>query len=291
MKPISQLHYSKISWNQIARSHVLPALILTALLSLSTSLVSFNTAIAAPHSSGTARQERSQSDRLPPQVANVVRQDLSRRTGIAPGQLRITQSSQETWPNGCLGLAEPDQVCTQALVEGWRVVVSSGGKTWVYRTNATGSVVKLEPGTNQTSDAGTLKPIKIPTSELPPPLTTGVIFRTIYSGGITGRTYETVLMNDGRLMQFCLGDATDSERSIRRISPQQVRQFQQLLEGQQLSQFDRLNYPAPTGAADFITVTLTSSSSTIRYADIVQNNLPQPLQEVIQAWNQIASAR
>ena len=116
MKPISQLHYSKISWNQIARSHVLPALILTALLSLSTSLVSFNTAVAAPLSSGTARQERSQSDRLPPQVANVVRQDLSRRTGIAPGQLRITQSSPETWPNGCLGLAEPDQFGTPALV-------------------------------------------------------------------------------------------------------------------------------------------------------------------------------
>lgn len=217
MKPISQLHYSKISWNQIARSPIFSAFILTAILSFSTTVVSLNTAIAAPNPGGTSRQERPQSDRLPPQVANAVRQDLSRRTRIAPGQIRITQSSPETWPNGCLGLAEPDQVCTQALVEGWRVVVSSGGKTWVYRTNATGSVVKLEPGTNQTSDASTLKPIKIPTSELPPPLT--------------------------------------------------------------------------TGAANFITVTLTSSSSTIRYADIVQNNLPQPLQEVIQAWNQIASAR
>ena len=291
MKPICQLHYSKISWNQIGRSPIFSALILTAILSLSTTVVSLNTAIAAPNPGATSSQERPQSDRLPPPVANVVRQDLSRRTGIAPGQLRITQSSRETWPNGCLGLAEPDQVCTQALVEGWRVVVSSGGKTWVYRTNATGSVVRLEPGTNQTSDAGTPKPIKIPASELPPPLSRDVIFRTISSGGITGRTYETVLMNDGRLMQFRLGDGTDSERSDRRISPQQVRQFQQLLERQRLSQFDRLSYPAPSGAADFITVTLTSSSSTIRYADIVQNNLPQPLREVIQAWNQIASAR
>jgi hypothetical protein len=187
MKPISQLHYSKISFNQIARSHVLPALMLSAILSLSTTVVSLNTAVAAPNPSATSRQERPQSDRnnsLPNQVANVVRQDLSRRTRIAPGQLKITQSSRETWPNGCLGLAEPDQVCTQALVEGWRVVVSHENKTWVYRTNATGSVVKLEPATNQTSDAGTLKPAQIPSSELPPPLTTGVIFQTISSGGI-----------------------------------------------------------------------------------------------------------
>jgi hypothetical protein len=78
---------------------------------------------------------------------------------------------------------------------------------------------------------------------------------------------------------------------ISRISRQEVRQFQRLLEQQQFSQFDRLSYPAPSGAADFFTVTLTSQSGTTRYGDIVQDELPESLRSVILAWNQIVSRR
>jgi len=30
------------------------------------------------------------------------------------------------------------------IVEGWRVVVSDGSQTWVYRTNARGNIWRLE---------------------------------------------------------------------------------------------------------------------------------------------------
>ena len=76
---------------------------------------------------------------------------------------------------------------------------------------------------------------------------------------------------------------------MRQISRQEMRQFLQLLDQQNFAQFDKLAFPASKGAADYISVTLTSESGTTRYADMVQNQLPQSLQTVIQAWNQIAN--
>lgn len=83
-------------------------------------------------------------NQLPKRIASAVVADLSKRTGISPEQLKITQISRQTWGDGCLGLARADEICTQALVEGWRVVVSNNRRNWVYRTDRTGRVVRLE---------------------------------------------------------------------------------------------------------------------------------------------------
>ena len=83
-------------------------------------------------------------NQLPPTVAAAVRQDLSRSTGIAADKLKVTESSRQSWPNTCLGLGSSDEICGQMIVEGWRVVVSDGRQTWVYRTNARGNMLRLE---------------------------------------------------------------------------------------------------------------------------------------------------
>ena len=83
-------------------------------------------------------------NQLPPTVAAAVRQDLSRSTGIAADKLKVTESSRQSWPNTCLGLGSSDEICGQMIVEGWRVVISDGRQTWVYRTNARGNILRLE---------------------------------------------------------------------------------------------------------------------------------------------------
>lgn len=223
------------------------------------------------------------ANQLPAQVASAVRQDLSKETGIAAGRLKITEFSRQTWPNTCLGLPKNDELCGQMMVEGWRVVLSDGRQTWVYRSDRTGKVLRRE------NQASSLQPVKVPTAQLPPPLTKGMVFRAIASGGFTGRTYETVLMEDGTLMRVLAGpeNANDSGRQVFRVSVQQVKQFQELLKRQQLARFNQLSYPAPTGAADFITVTFTSTAGTTQYADIVRDRLPKPLQDTIEAWTRI----
>ncbi|HIA92026.1 TPA: hypothetical protein EYO12_02815 [Candidatus Saccharibacteria bacterium] len=56
----------------------------------------------------------------------------------------IETSEEQTWPDGCLGLPDVDQICTQALVEGYRITVVSDEHTAVFRTNLTGSNIALE---------------------------------------------------------------------------------------------------------------------------------------------------
>jgi hypothetical protein len=81
---------------------------------------------------------------LPATVAAAVRQELSRHSGIAASKLKVTESSRQSWPNSCLGLAQAEEICAQMFVEGWRVVLSDGSQTWVYRTNTRGNVLRLE---------------------------------------------------------------------------------------------------------------------------------------------------
>ncbi|AUB35846.1 hypothetical protein COO91_01739 [Nostoc flagelliforme CCNUN1] len=212
-------------------------------------------------------------------------QAASKRLQQPISQLRIIEFQQQTWRDGCLELANADEFCTQALIPGWRVVVGIGEQTLVYHTNQTGSAVRL----NEKASSSLLAPVQIPVSELPPPLAGYVVFREISGGGITGRTYETVLLKDGQLIRVRIGDANDSERSVRRVSVQQVQQFVRSLERSKFSKFKNLSYPAPSGAADFITYTLTSQEGTVQYSSDL-NNLPKNLQAAVKAWNNLITS-
>jgi hypothetical protein len=135
-----------------------------------------------------------------------------------------------------------------------------------------------------------LKPAQIPLTELPPVLQKGVVFRAIAQGGLAGRAEQTLLMSDGRIMRARMhrDGTTSTLEPIRRISPEQLRQFRQLLDRYSFKPFHRLDYPAIPGSADFISLTLSSRSGTVRYADSVQHHLPRSLQVVIQAWSAIS---
>jgi hypothetical protein len=320
-----------------------------------------------------AQAVKDSKDSFPPPLANRLRQDLSQRTGIPTGKLRVIEASRKTWSDGCLGLGGAAESCLQALVEGWRVVLSDGNRRWVYRTDERVRVYRMEPRTNQSSNLpasvrnavlqaasrrtglpvsqfqivqvepitadGCLnlpardeacieiaqqawqvtvqarqqqlvyhasangsqvrfnqtasqigdhfQPDQIPVSQLPYALERGVMFRAISSGGLMGRTYQTILLNDRRVLRMQMHDngTTSNPEPIRRISQQEMRQFERLLDG--LKQFDRLDYPAIPGSADFITVTLSSRSSTVRYSDSVHNQLPQALQQIVEAWTRL----
>jgi hypothetical protein len=80
----------------------------------------------------------------PNSVIAATRQDLSRKTNISVNRLQIQAAQPQTWPDGCLGLATPGEFCTQALVQGWRIVLTDKQKTWVYRTDSSGTNLRLE---------------------------------------------------------------------------------------------------------------------------------------------------
>lgn len=82
---------------------------------------------------------------LPNDIADAVRQNLATQIGISPDKIEVSKATQQTWPNTCLGIPKSDELCGQMLVEGWRIVLSNGSDTWIYRTDSKGKLLRIEP--------------------------------------------------------------------------------------------------------------------------------------------------
>lgn len=85
-----------------------------------------------------------QANALPLTVANSVKQDMVRRFQVPLASIKVQNFSAQAWPDGCLGLAKADEVCTQAIVNGWQVTATDGSQQYVYRTDNTGKNLRLE---------------------------------------------------------------------------------------------------------------------------------------------------
>jgi len=75
---------------------------------------------------------------LPTPVMDAVLQAASKET------LSITEVEEEIWPDACLGLGNPGEVCAQMQVPGYKVTVEAGVMFLFYRTDKSGSTVRLE---------------------------------------------------------------------------------------------------------------------------------------------------
>jgi hypothetical protein len=82
------------------------------------------------------------SDIPPASVIQSIRQAVKQQFGVSP--IVLVSTTEQQWPDGCLGLARDQEVCTQAIVPGWRVEVSDNLQTWVYRSDRTGKTLRLE---------------------------------------------------------------------------------------------------------------------------------------------------
>ena len=85
------------------------------------------------------------AEALPPEVAVEIQNRISETLGVPVDQIQIETVEQRDWPNGCLGLAGPDEVCTEAITPGWLVVFSIDGTEYRYRVDETGTNIRQEP--------------------------------------------------------------------------------------------------------------------------------------------------
>jgi hypothetical protein len=330
------------------------------------------TASPQPANSSIAQvNSNSSAQRLPRSVARQVTRDLSQRLDIPRRDLEIISYERQTWPDSCLGLAAPNERCATATVEGWRVELTNGQQNWVYRTDMTAQVIKLE--TNQNTDllpeasdrllqtiaqefdvplnslriteaqpriwdgcmgiyepnqactmiaisgwqaivagenqswvyhlsedgsrivlnataSGKLTPSFIPTEGQPTePSDNAVIFRAVTSGGLAGIVNEVILTADGTIYRQVSqpNSPHPSDPVIEdRLSPEQVEQFQRLLEDQRFPNLNGLRYITDIAFADYPTTTFYAMGSRVEYIDLEYDNLPEALQQVIQVWNQ-----
>jgi S-layer homology domain len=93
---------------------------------------------------------------LPEEVKTVILSNISQNAGVEVSNLRIVKAEKQVWTNGCLNLkAESD--CTQAEVPGWQVVVASEKQMWVYRTDESGAIAKLDQESTQIASTAMMR--------------------------------------------------------------------------------------------------------------------------------------
>lgn len=79
----------------------------------------------------------------PNQLRNLLKR-LSEQAELKGKNFTIKDVTPQTWPDACLGLANPEEICAQMLVEGWRITVVEGKQTWMYRSNQPGTLLRLD---------------------------------------------------------------------------------------------------------------------------------------------------
>lgn len=98
-----------------------------------------------PITSGENPQPGSAVHDLPVEpAATLARKDLASRLSVGEKSIVIIQITEATWNDGCLGLGGPAESCLQALVPGFKIEMLAKGKTYFYRTDKTGSMVRVE---------------------------------------------------------------------------------------------------------------------------------------------------
>lgn len=66
------------------------------------------------------------------------------QTGMGPEQVQVLGYEPQEWPDGCMGLPGPDEMCAETIVPGWLVRLNAGGDQIVYRVDDLGAELRQE---------------------------------------------------------------------------------------------------------------------------------------------------
>ena len=75
---------------------------------------------------------------LPASLIDPIVADAAGRLGVDPSAVKVVDAHAETWSDGSWGCPEPDMMYTQALVDGYQVVVEGNGTQIDYRGSGPG---------------------------------------------------------------------------------------------------------------------------------------------------------
>lgn len=79
---------------------------------------------------------------VPPDLQVRVIEAIAQDLGQPATTLTVESITAQTWPDGCLGLADVDEFCTMALVDGWQITLNVGNISYSYRSNKNGTIVR-----------------------------------------------------------------------------------------------------------------------------------------------------
>lgn len=82
----------------------------------------------------------------PAELLNAIKSDLSALTGVATDEILVIRDQATVWSDGSLGCPQPGILYTQALVNGYWVVLQVGEEEYDYRAAESGYFFRCESG-------------------------------------------------------------------------------------------------------------------------------------------------
>jgi hypothetical protein len=207
-------------------------------------------------------------------IAQRARRHLARKLRQPVKSVTLVSIKPMSWPDGCLGLARPGQVCSQALVPGWQIDLEDSEQgSWVYRTNKKGDRLVLEtPSFQQAAD----------------PLPKNVLFQMNTTGGIAGVQRQVQVMDDGRVMEQDLRRPKEPATLLRKVSSQDLQEFRNRLKSYHVDRYYGQDYQHQ-GGADLFGHTLTTHQGSLSFQD--QAKMPEDVSLIVKAWNQMVQGQ
>lgn len=72
-----------------------------------------------------------------------VRPLIAEQLQVLPDDIKLLEIAPVEWPDGCLGLAFPDEMCIQVITPGYRLMIEVYGQTHEVRTDQNGNTVRI----------------------------------------------------------------------------------------------------------------------------------------------------
>lgn len=103
-------------------------------------------------SGNTAPSPSGSQNSLNQNLQNAVSGFVTQQSGGAASDVEILFAQQVDFQNGCLGLTDQGETCSQAVTPGWQVVARSNGNLYVVHVDSNGKNVRW----NQNADANAI---------------------------------------------------------------------------------------------------------------------------------------
>lgn len=72
--------------------------------------------------------------------------DLALRLSINESEISVVSYEEVTWPDSCLGLGKPNEVCLQVITPGYLIKLAALGSEYEYHTDQSGRNLKIADG-------------------------------------------------------------------------------------------------------------------------------------------------
>ena len=241
------------------------------------------------------------SDQLSQQLLETAAKDIQQPAT----SLQILDIQPVIWDSGCLSVSTPGIVCTQSQVPGFRTIVANGPRAtsdyaiedpgpteWIYHLSEDGSqIVQNTVASEAKAYVGTFfssSDLVMPVSSV---LNSRIVFQSVSHSFVGSGGIVMTLTADGEVWVE-IRDAQSNQPTetimLHQVSVDEVINFEQLLNQQQFSDFDRVRYSneSPMSAMDGIEY--LTASGTVVGISASKESLPDNLQAVLAAWRAIA---